>query len=145
MRTAILASPPTSEFVINSVGLTPYDWIYGRPNDIPNALSSQECLALKTYQSDLFSNWLQTEWIDGTNGITQITAIDTSSGSFTLDTFNLSNKIYKLLNRVMVSGGTYDDWQDAVWAHDRYLRSETPMYIGGLRIVTGKQIGRAHV
>ena len=26
-------------------------------------------LAIKTYQSDIFNNWINTEWIDGENGI----------------------------------------------------------------------------
>ena len=32
----------------------------------------------------------------------------------------------------MVSGGTYNDWLDAVYAHERYQLAETPMYMGGL-------------
>ena len=38
-------------------------------------------LALKTYQSDINTNWVNTEWIDGETGINAITAIDTSGGS----------------------------------------------------------------
>lgn len=49
-------------------------------------------LVLKTYQSDINTNWVNTEWIDGDTGINAITAIDTSSGSFTLDTLNLAKK-----------------------------------------------------
>lgn len=49
-------------------------------------------LALKTYQSDINTNWVNTEWIDGESGINAITAIDTSGGSFTLDTLNLAKK-----------------------------------------------------
>ena len=58
--------------------------------------SSQQGLGLQTYQSDLFNNWLSTEWIDGTNGINAITAIDTSSGSFNIDTLNLDRKSTRL-------------------------------------------------
>lgn len=134
MREAILTYHTVgAPFIINDEApLEPYKWIYEQPNDTPNILSSQEGLALKTYQSDLFNNWLQTEWIDGTTGINAITAVDTSGGSFTIDTLNLSKKVYDMLNRIAVSGGTYDDWLDAVWAHDRYTRAETPIYCGGL-------------
>ena len=31
-------------------------------------------LAVQTYQSDIFNNWINTEWIDGENGINAITA-----------------------------------------------------------------------
>lgn len=92
----------------------------------------QHGLALKTYQSDLYNNWLQTEWIDGANGINKITAIDTSSGSFEIDAFILSKKIYNMLNRVAVSGGSYEDWQEAVYSVKAVRRAETPIYRGGM-------------
>lgn len=92
---------------------------------------TQEGLGLKTYQSDLFNNWISTEWIDGPDGISEVTAIDTSEGSFTLDELNLSQKIYNMLNRIALSGGTYDDWLDAVYTHDRQRSSENPIYLGG--------------
>ena len=60
-------------------------------------------LALKTYQSDINTNWVNTEWIDGDTGINAITAIDTTGGSFTLDTLNLAKKVYTMLNRIAVS------------------------------------------
>ena len=42
-------------------------------------------LVTKTYQSDLCQNWINTEWLDGENGINQITAVDVTEGSFTID------------------------------------------------------------
>lgn len=113
-------------------GSYPYSYLSEVQSDVPNCLNTQEGLGIKTYQSDLFNNWLSTEWIDGAGGITELTSIDTSGGSFSLDTLNLSKKVYEMLNRIAVSGGTYDDWLDAVYAHDRYRRSESPMYMGGL-------------
>ena len=92
----------------------------------------QEGLALKTYQSDIFNNWLNTEWIDGDGGINDITAVDTSGGSFDINTLNLAQKVYDMLNRIAVSGGTYDDWMEAVYDHDGIRKAETPMYMGGL-------------
>ena len=94
-------------------------------------------LPLKTHFSDLFNNWVNKEWIDGDNGITALTSIDTSGGSFTIDTLNLSQKVYNLLNRIAVSGGTYKDWIETVYTTDYYFRAETPVYEGG-SIVTGK-------
>ena len=35
-------------------------------------------LCLKTYQSDLFNNWVNKEWVDGDNGINAITGVDVS-------------------------------------------------------------------
>lgn len=92
----------------------------------------QESLALKTYQSDLFNNWITTEWIDGPEGISAITAVDTSGDSFTIDSLNLAQKVYHMLNRIAVSGGTYDDWLDAVYTHERKRGVENPVYMGSL-------------
>ena len=113
-------------------GLFPYKWIFEINDGRPNLLNSQEGLLVKTYQSDLFNNWLQTEWIDGAGGITELTSIDVSSGVLNLDTLNLAKKVYNMLNRVAVSGGTYDDWLDVQYDHDRYRRATSPMYMGGL-------------
>ena len=35
-------------------------------------------MLLKTYDSDIFNNWVKTDWIDGAGGITEITSIDIS-------------------------------------------------------------------
>lgn len=91
----------------------------------------QNGLVLKTYQSDINTNWINTEWIDGDNGINAITAIDTSSGSFTLDTFNLAKKVYDMLNRIAISDGTYNAWIQTVYTSGGLNHVETPVYIGG--------------
>lgn len=108
-------------------------------NDFLNAARKKETtkedlggLCLKTYQSDIFNNWINSEWIDGDNGISKITAIDTSSGSFTIDTINLAKKVYEMLNRIAISGGTYKDWIETVYTTDYYFRAETPVYEGGM-------------
>ena len=51
-------------------------------------------LPVKTHFSDIFNNWVNKEWVDGDNGIMALTSIDTSGGSFTIDTLNLSQKVY---------------------------------------------------
>lgn len=88
-------------------------------------------LLLKTHQSDIFNNWVNTEWIDGENGINKITAVDTSAGSFELDALNLAQKVYNMLNRIATSGGTYQDWLDVVYTDGKDWHTETPMYEGG--------------
>lgn len=88
-------------------------------------------LVLKTYQSDINTNWVNTEWIDGDSGINAITAIDTSSGSFTLDTLNLAKKVYTMLNRIAVSDGSYNAWIQTVYTSGGLNHVETPIYLGG--------------
>jgi hypothetical protein len=136
VREKIMQQSFSSAYTLTFQSLTPYRLpmqIIGSGADASYAMQySQEGLAVKTYQSDLFNNWINTEWIDGTGGINEITSIDTSSDSFTLDTLNLAQKVYNMLNRIAVSGGTYDDWLDAVYAHDRHKGMTSPVYHGGL-------------
>ena len=92
-------------------------------------------LLLKTYDSDIFNNWVQTDWIDGAGGITEITSIDVTAndGKLTMDALNLQQKVYNMLNRIAVSGGTYRDWLETVYTAGKYLdRPETPVFIGGM-------------
>lgn len=141
MREDILSMVKNSEpYTISRNSMLPYrlplTYVYDDQdpdfNHMIYARYAQEGLAIKTYQSDIFNNWLSTEWIDGENGISAISAVDTSSGSFTMDTLNLAKKVYEMLNRIAVSGGSYDDWLEAVWAHDGFRKAETPIYMGGM-------------
>ena len=92
-------------------------------------------MLLKTYDSDIFNNWVKTDWIDGKGGITEITSIDITAndGKLTMDALNLQQKVYNMLNRIAVSGGTYRDWLETVYTAGKYLdRPETPVFIGGM-------------
>ena len=99
--------------------------------EVPNSIYPMVGLALKTYQSDINTNWVNTEWMDGETGINAITAIDTSSGSFTLDTLNLAKKVYTMLNRIAISDGSYNAWIQTVYTSGGLNHIETPLYIGG--------------
>lgn len=89
-------------------------------------------LCLKTYQSDLFNNWVNKEWVDGDNGINAVTDVDVSNGKLNLDALNLAQKVYNMLNRIAISGGSYKDWIETVYTTDYYFRAETPVYEGGM-------------
>ena len=117
---------------INSANLNPYNWVLNTENGLSNMVNTQEGLALKTYQSDQLNNWLNTDWIEGSGSVSDVTKVSTAGNVFTIDALNLAEKMYEMLNRVMVSGGTYDDWLKAVYTHESYTRCETPMYQGGL-------------
>ena len=60
---------------------------------------------------------VKTDWIDGAGGITEITSIDITAndGELTMDALNLQQKVYNMLNRIAVSGGTYRDWLETVY------------------------------
>nr|DAX81025.1 MAG TPA: Major capsid protein [Microviridae sp.] len=92
-------------------------------------------MLLKTYDSDIFNNWVRTDWIDGAGGITELTSIDITAndGKLTMDALNLQQKVYNMLNRIAVAGGTYRDWLETVYTAGKYLdRPETPVFIGGM-------------
>jgi hypothetical protein len=119
-------------FVINGAKPAPYSLpLYVGTYGISQE-SGQEGLGIKTYQSDIYNNWIQTEWIDGDDGINAITAVDTSTGSFTMDSLLMARKVYDMLNRIAMSGGSYEDWQDAVYTHERTRTIDSPIYMGGL-------------
>lgn len=134
MREDILSAiKTTTAFTITGATYAPYGSILGtQTTEFGPSASVMEGLAIKTYQSDIFNNWMSTEFIDGVNGINAITSIDTSEGKFSIDTLNLAKKVYALLNDIALSGGSYEDWIEAAWDIDTMRKAETPMYEGGL-------------
>lgn len=121
------------QFVMTNQLAEPYKSICYVPDANKRTMNG---LAIKTYQSDIFNNWLNSDWITGENSIQALTSIDTSSGNFNIDTLNLAQKLYNLFNRIAVSGGTYNDWRDAVYADGKRL-IESPIYCGGLSTEIG--------
>lgn len=92
---------------------------------------NQAGLGLRTFLSDRFNNWLSTEWIDGANGINEITAIEIVDNKLSMDALILQKKIFDMLNRVAISGGSYNDWQEAVYGVRVARMAESPVYMGG--------------
>jgi hypothetical protein len=133
MREDILTATKTATpFYVNTGSIEPYNLPLLMSGSIWSRTVSQEGLFIKTYQSDIFNNWIKTEWISGSNSINDITKIDTSGGNFTIDTLIIKRKVYNMLNAIAVSGGSYDDWLDINWSEERYSKPESPVYHGGL-------------
>ena len=142
-RSKILAAPSTSAYIVSD-GTLPYGATTG-PMDLPNynrtktytsslAWFSQAGLAVKTYLSDRFNNWLNTEWIDGTTGgINAITAVDVSDGKLTMDALILQKKIFNMLNRVAITDGTYQAWREATYGVRSTTLPESPIFCGGMQ------------
>nr|DAH25865.1 MAG TPA: Major capsid protein [Microviridae sp.] len=142
-RTDILAAPSTSAYTLNNTKM-PYGAAtatiqlpnYNRTKtyNSSNAWYSQAGLAVKTYLSDRFNNWLNTEWIDGqTNGINSITAVDVSDGKLTMDALILQKKIFNMLNRVAITDGTYQAWREATYGIRSATLPESPIFCGGMQ------------
>lgn len=131
LREAIL-SKGNGQFTIDRKTNKYFNDVLGESNNKWNLKEAGCGLILKTYQSDIFNNWLKTEWVTGENGISAVTAISTAGDKFTIDQLNLSKKVYDMLNRIAVSGGTYQDWVETVYTSGWEMHTETPMYEGGL-------------
>ena len=142
-RTAILAAPSTSAYEVEPDKM-PYGAVT-TPIELPShdrkitystssAWYSQSGLAVKTYLSDRFNNWLNTEWIDGTTGgINSITAVDVSDGKLTMDALILQKKIFNMLNRVAITDGTYQAWREATYGIRSATLPESPIFCGGMQ------------
>lgn len=142
-RNKILAAPSTSAYIVDGATM-PYGAatkVIGLPNydrrknyASSNAWYSQAGLAVKTYLSDRFNNWLNTEWIDGTTGgINSITAVDVSDGKLTMDALILQKKIFNMLNRVAITDGTYQAWREATYGIRSAMMPESPIFCGGMQ------------
>lgn len=145
MREAILGADNTAPFVLHpntTNAMEPYLGVNGAITSttgltLMNSYLKNGGIAIKTYQSDRFNNWLSTEWIDGENGIAEISAVAVTDGQFTMDALNLAQKIYNMLNRIAVSGGTYKDWIEANYGDSNMHLYETPIYNGGMSAEVG--------
>lgn len=142
-RNKILAAPSTSAYIVDGatmpygaatkvVGLPSYD--RRKKYNSANSWYSQAGLAVKTYLSDRFNNWLNTEWIDGTTGgINAITAVDVTDGKLTMDALILQKKIFNMLNRVAITDGTYQAWREATYGIRSATLPESPIFCGGMQ------------
>lgn len=142
-RAAILAAPSTSAFEVvankmpYAAAIMPIELpSHDRKKDYlsSSAWYSQAGLAVKTYLSDRFNNWLNTEWIDGTTGgINAITAVDVTDGKLTMDALILQKKIFNMLNRVAITDGTYQAWREATYGIRSATLPESPIFCGGMQ------------
>lgn len=142
-RAAILAASSASAYEVDANRM-PYAAVI-MPIELPShdrkkmyfsssAWYSQSGLAVKTYLSDRFNNWLNTEWIDGTTGgINAITAVDVTDGKLTMDALILQKKIFNMLNRVAITDGTYQAWREATYGIRSATLPESPVFCGGMQ------------
>ena len=106
IRDAILTTPGNTTFEIGDVLATnSLRKMFGERGD-NNKLKTtrpQYGLLLKTYNSDLYQNWINTEWVEGANGINEISSVDVADGKLSMDALNLAQKVYNMLNRIAIS------------------------------------------
>lgn len=130
-RRAILAKTNLNQRIKLNTDLNflPYSMNFENESDIESKNKEFQGLCLKTYQNDIFNCWLSSEYIEKINNLTSITT--DSDGNFSIDAFILAKKVYNILNRIAINGGTYEDWQESVYGENVITRQESPVYIGG--------------
>lgn len=70
-------------------------------------------LAVRTYFPDYFTSRLNSTRVSEYINEARVQVTD---GSFTIDSLRFGNKLSKLLNLSLFSGGRFDDWQRAQWS-----------------------------
>lgn len=123
-----------NEFIVNNENLEPYQTLHTQTGQgYQKSKYPLVGLALKTYQSDIFNNLMSTATI---NQVKAATNVAVTNGQFSLDSLFLANKTMKMLTAIAVAGGTYQDWQQAVYG-DSPTTYEIPMYHGSMSAEIG--------
>lgn len=131
MRKRLLTFWELGEEVVidENESLLPYQSVVKVEKNELQSRHNMQGLVVKTYQSDMYNNWLDTEWV---NKITELSSVSTASGSFTIDALNFAKKVYNHYNRIAIAGGTYQDWQEATYGEKVFGVTEKPVYCGGM-------------
>ena len=134
MRMNILADiKNTTAFKIDDTTQAPYGLALKNYDGFYSKLGSQEGLAVKTYLSDKFNNWLDTTWTNQIENKSKVSAtVSGSSAGFTISSLLFAQKTWNYLNRVMAAGGTLDDWPEVTYDVKRFSKPEKGVYEGGL-------------
>lgn len=145
IREEILSAPNDVPYVFNNDNATagmPMTQLNGPLYNANDAMYRNKSsapmngLMLKTYLSDRFNNWIKGSWISGDGSVSDLSKVVVNDGTgelgFTMDSLNLMQKIYNLLNRIVVNGNTYMDWQKSVYGFAERMSVETPIYQGGM-------------
>lgn len=131
MRMDILSSvKQTTPFIIDKDSIAPFGTSLGKEGGVWSKTISQEGLAVRTYKSDWFNNWLDTEAIEAIDQRTMV--LTGSDGGFTMNQFLLQEKMFKYLNRIQLAGNTVDDWELAAYGTRSKRPTEKSVFEGAL-------------
>lgn len=89
-----------------------------------------EGIALGTYNSDVFNNYLDNETI---NALTAKSKVQVApDGTFTIDALNIIQKMYNYDQRIGITDGTLEEWRELTYGEQTKGQSLKPVYEGGL-------------
>lgn len=151
MRDKILSQPAESPLVI-PLSTTYNQYISNLPYSVLNTAYSQLSasgtsgaiakqslvtgrgagLALKTYKSDRFNAWLNTEFVEE---LSEAVGVAVTDGRVNLNDFNAARSLYNLEARIAASNQTYKGWIEAAYGEVPRIASEIPVFVGS---VTGE-------
>lgn len=135
MRYALLSNNELgTTYDIASLNLAPYKDLvtYEETNRKAKFHYPMQGLVVKTYQNDMYNNWLNIDWLEGENSISEMTNVAVTEGKFSMDALNFAQKLYNMLNRIVLAGNTYEDWQDVVYEEVKRRQIESPIFCGGM-------------
>lgn len=121
-----------SAFVIDENSIAPFGTSLGKVQSKWSKLSPQEGLAVRTYKSDWFNNWLDTEAIESIDERSRM-MVD-SEGGITMNSFLLQEKLFKYLNRIQLAGNSVSDWEEASWGIKTDKKSIMPIFEGAMHV-----------
>ena len=98
LRDYILQTPGNTTCVLTTNDDIPLlkDFAQRNRDNTLKTTTPQYGLCLKTYNSDIYQNWINTEWIEGVQVVNEISAVDVSDGKLSMDALNLAQKIYNM-------------------------------------------------
>lgn len=122
LRQDILQYPATSSMLISTN--TASGW-----RSLNNAHYALGGLACRTYLPDRFNVFINS---DRYNNTLASALVDTSAGSFDMDALRFANKLNKMLQRTLISGGRYSDWQEVQYGARLRTVNEVPQFFGSI-------------
>lgn len=133
MKMDILSHVKTNApYVVNAQSIAPFGTSLGKVGNRWAKLSPQEGLAVRTYKSDWFNNWLNTESIEAIDNRSRM-MVD-AQGGITFNSFLLQEKLFKYLNRIQLAGNSVVDWEEASWGIKSDRKAIMPTFEGAMHV-----------
>lgn len=93
----------------------------------------QDGLMVGTYMSDVFNNWLDSENVGLADTLSAIKVQNVEGQDLIyVNEISLKTKVWELFNAINTMGGSLIDYYDAVYDHDVFMGTYSPIYCGGI-------------
>ncbi len=92
-----------------------------------NTVSSHAGLLPVTYHDDMFVSRLSTSYVDY---VKQQVVVDTTSGSFSIDSLRMANKLAKFVDKSIFGGTRYGQWLKSHFAVNGMEHLNIPIFLG---------------